>query len=159
MILDFDINKFLKRMLPIHKRQTNRLKFFWWPLKNIQSLWNEFKEYRKDVFFKANMTGSTISLEAYLNKYVDGANGSISIIESNDYGTWVGFESEASDVIEAGLEDIEPDDYVEIAIDGEPGLQLPVKFRVIAPETANVEQINKYVNLFKLAGKSFDVTS
>jgi hypothetical protein len=157
MILDFDIYKFLERMLPVHKRQENRLKLFWWPLKQLQTEWDNYKEWRKDAFFRANITGQLMSLEAYLNKYVEGANGGISIIEEDDQGVWCGLEIEETDEMELGLEDTEPDDYIELAINGEEGTSLPVNFRVIAPGTANIQQINEYVNQYKIAGKSFDI--
>lgn len=159
MRLDFDFYKFLERMLPVHKRRPNRLKLFWWPLKSIQSIWDDFKVWRKDVLFRTNITGQTMSLEVYLNKYVEGANNGISIYESEDSGLWVGLEAEADEVLEVGLEAAEPTDYIEISIEGEAGTALPVSFRVIAPPTANVEQIKEYVNYFKIAGKSFDVVN
>lgn len=157
MIFDFDIYKFLERMLPAHQRQTNRMKLFWWPLKGLQAEWDNYKEWRKDAMFRANITGQLMSLETFLNKYVEGSNGGISIIEEDDQGVWCGLEIEATDEMELGIEATEPDNYIELAIKGEEGTSLPVNFRVIAPETANTQQINEYVNQFKTAGKSFDI--
>ena len=157
MIIDFDIYKFLERMLPVHKRQTNRLKLFYWPLKSVKAIWDSFKVWRKDVLFRANITGQMMSLEVYLNKYVDGAFNGISIIESEGSGLWCGLEAEQDEMFEIGLEVDEPADYIELEIEGEEGTTLPVSFRVIAPPTANVEQIKKHVQIYKIAGKSFDV--
>ncbi len=161
MRLNIDFYTFLERMLPVHKRQTNRLSLFWWSLLPKSRLKTSFNEWRNDILFRTNITGQFLSLQTYLNKYVDGANSGIIITEAEDYGVWCCLEDEDSDSMYMGLEseEDEAEDYIEISIKGEAGTVLDVSFRIIAPSTANVDQINKHVKQFKIAGKSFDVVT
>jgi hypothetical protein len=159
MILDFDIYKFMERMLPIHKRQSNRMKLLWWTLRPLASLFTSFKSYREDAVFRANITGQLKSFVHYLNKYVEGANNGITIYEFVDGGQWVGIESENDEVWELGLSDEESEsaDFIYIAIEGEVDSQLAVDMVIQAPITANESDIHKFTQQFKLAGKTYEI--
>lgn len=144
--------------IPFHKRQQNRVKLFWWVLKPVQSFFNGYLDWFKDTLFKANSTGQVISLEAFLNHFVDGANGGISVIESSeDGGVYLG-NRDGDTLFFTGLGNRGTDEkYIELSIRGEISTLLPADFRIIAPSSANVAQIRKYVEQYKLAGKYFDI--
>ncbi|MFV0365358.1 MAG: hypothetical protein ACK5JS_02495 [Mangrovibacterium sp.] len=51
--------------IPFHKRQEKWIRLFWWVLRPIQVLFDDYLGWLKDVLFKANSTGQVVSLEAF----------------------------------------------------------------------------------------------
>lgn len=153
-----NIRELMVSMIPFHKRQTNLINLFWWVLSPVQTLFNDYLSWLKDTLFKANSTGQVISLEAFLNHFVVGANGSIKVVEDDGAGgRWLGMRSEDSLLYdELGIR-ADNGLYISLAIRGEKSTLLEVDFRVLAPVGTDVNLIRKYVNQYKLAGKHFDI--
>jgi hypothetical protein len=88
MKLEFDIYEFLRRQLPYHKRQTNRLGLFHWALKQINVVWLQFMTWRQEMIYQNSVTGQRLSLIDFLNRQISGAAGAITIIETSDGGIY-----------------------------------------------------------------------
>ncbi len=158
MRLNINVYEFMVSRMPFHKRQPNRIRLFWWLLKPLQWLFDNYLAWFKDTLFKANSTGQVISLEAFLNHFVSGANGCIKIIEDESGGgRWLGLREEQSVLFDKLGKRAENGAYIELAIRGEKSTILPVDFRVLAPLGANQTEIKQYVEQYKLAGKYFDI--
>lgn len=158
MTVDFDIRSFLESQLPRHKRQPNRTMLYMWPLKELESLFEGFKQFREEMAYKANVTGETLSLESYMNKAVQGAYGGIKIVDEVDGGVWVSDSVLGTDYVEAGFSGSEPTEYVEVAVTwGEGGTLLDVNFKVYAPEDSDQKKIKAIVDEYKLAGMEYKI--
>ena len=96
-MIDINFSKHLTRVLPYHKRQTNRLKLFYWPFIALQELFNEFIDWRRDVYYRANITGQVLSLQSLLNYKVKDSNSSILVKSYEDQGIWVQLSTEVGD--------------------------------------------------------------
>lgn len=156
MIYDFSIYEFLKRQLPTHKRQTKRLALFFWPLKELKTLWDEFVTWRADMLYQSNITGQTLSLTHFLNKKVTGANGSIYIRDTEETGIYISTLSEASNPVNISLES-EASNSMDIELIGEGGSGFGVSFQVVAPSGANASEIEEIVNRYLIAGMNFTI--
>jgi hypothetical protein len=157
MIYDFSIYEFLRRQLPNHKRQPKRLALFFWPLKEIKSLWDEFVSWRADMLYQSNITGQTLSLTHLLNKKITGANGSIHIRDTEETGIYISTLAEASNPVNISLES-EDSNSMDIELLGEGGSGLGVSFQVVAPVGASTAQIEEIVNRYLIAGMSFTIS-
>lgn len=156
MILNFDIYEFVRGQLPSHKRQTNRINLFNWGVSQLNAVWNTFSTWREDIIYQSRITGQKLALIDYLNKKVSGSNNQITIIEKNDGGAFLSKESEDLDFMwlstaAAGT------DLKEIPRYGEELTALDVDFQVIAPATANPDEINKILMAYLIAGKEYEI--
>jgi hypothetical protein len=147
-LLTIDFGKLLERMLPAHKRQPKRLLLFGWPFGELTALFNAFKAWRADVFYRVNVTGQVISLQTYLNRVVAGANNLIRIENFNDWGVWVQLSTEEGDSYMIA-------DYCESAARGEITPLTDVDFYVYIPAGVIASDVARIVNQYKLAGKRY----
>lgn len=157
MRLEFDIYEFLRRDLPQHKRQTNRLALFYWPLAEIASLWDSFREWRKEMIYESNITGQRMSLVGLLNRLVSNSGNGITIIEHIGGGIWLSKEEEFSDMAEISLIS-ENSDYKYIARKGEETTAIDGDFLVLVPDEVNVDEVRKIVDRYCIAGFEYTVT-
>lgn len=67
MKLNLNIGQFMRRMLPAHMIQPNRLELYWWILREIDYVWDKFTNFRKIKEIEQNITFSLQSLEWWLN--------------------------------------------------------------------------------------------
>lgn len=157
MRLEFDVYEFLKRMLPRHKRQTNRLALFNWSVGQIAALWDEFREWRKEMIYESNITGQRLPLIDLLNRRVEGAEGGITILEYIDGGIWLSTEAEASDRADMSTE-AEASDYKYIARRGEELTAIEGDFLVLVPMGVNFDEVKLLVDRYVIAGFEYTVT-
>ena len=150
MRLQFDIYEYLFKGLPIHKRQTNRLKLFWWTIKQINGLWDSFVIWRVNMIFQSNITGQKLSLVSLLNKDVTGSNNQIYIDEVNDYGVYLSLESENQDFswLSTASEDT---DYEYISLYGEIAEALGSDFVIYIPTGASAPETKEIAERYVLA--------
>ncbi|MDX9703946.1 MAG: hypothetical protein RBU23_13020 [Candidatus Auribacterota bacterium] len=158
-MIDINFQQHLARMLPVHKRQTNRLKLFYWPFILLQELFDQFKVWRADVYYRINITGQIISLQSLLNRKVAGANGKIIVKSYNDLGVWVQLSTEAGEayMLIASLSS-ESTETINVALEGEVPESQDVDFYVYVPATVNIYEVEKWVNNYKIAGKRYLIT-
>ncbi|MBN2814994.1 MAG: hypothetical protein JXQ80_13005 [Bacteroidales bacterium] len=138
----------LSRMLPEYKRLPKRLLLFYWPFGELTTLFAAFKAWRADVFYRVNVTGQVISLQTYLNRVIEGANGEIRIENFNDLGVWVQLSTEDG-------ESYMIPEYCEAASRGEFTPLTDVDFYVYVPQGVNNANVARIVNQYKLAGKRY----
>lgn len=155
---EFDVYEFLRRMLPSHKRQTNRLALFWWALREINTLWASFREWRKEMIYESNITGQRLSLIDLLNRRVNGAGGNITIIEKVDEGIYVSKLIEAADVAEMSLLS-ENTDFEYVARRGEGAEAIDADFKVVVPVGVNFDEVRLIVDRYVIAGYEYEVTN
>ncbi len=156
MRIEFSFSEFIRRMLPVHKRQSNRIALHTWTMTELSNLWTSFVTFRENAVFESNSTGQTISLEALLNRNVTGSNNSIYIKQGNDGGLFLSTDTENSDFVWLSLE-IEATDSVFIPLDGEVSTALAVNFEVYIPNTANKAQVTEIVNRYVVAGYTYNI--
>ena len=145
MKLEFDIYEFLRRQLPHHKRQTNRLALFNWPMAQLSSLWNSFADWRREMIYESNITGQKIAIVNLLNRRIEGAANQITIAEKNYGGIFLSYESEATDSVYLSTLS-EATDLAEIPLDGETATDMTADFTVYVPAEVNVEQVAQIVD-------------
>jgi hypothetical protein len=156
-LITIDFDQLVYRLLPDHKRLPKRLMLFRWPLMQLTSLFNDFKIWRADVFYRVNVTGQTLSLQAYLNRAVTGANNQILVQGYNDAGIWVQLSTADGEayMIPAGLSNEATS--VSVALEGEITPLNDVDFYVHVPSTVLVGDVARIVNNYKLAGKRYQI--
>jgi hypothetical protein len=157
-MININYQQYLVRMLPYHKRQSNRLKLFYWPFIALQELFDAFVEWREDVYYRLNITGQILSMQSLLNKKVTGANNSILVTSYNDAGIWVQLISEEGDSyrVDASLI-IEATDSADTALEGEIVQSSEIDFYVYIPLNVNIYEVEKWVNNYKIAGKRYQI--
>lgn len=156
MIIDIDVFEFLRRRLQKHKRQDNRIKLFRWPLVELNNIWNDFKTWRSYIIYESHVTGQTMSLVDFLNRKVSGSANKISIVEKLDGGIFISKESENEPFVLASLES-ENTDFVAIPLFCETSSDIDTNFIVLAPETADIAQIDSIVKRYAIAGYSYTI--
>lgn len=157
-MIDINFNKYLTRMLPYHKRQANRLKLFYFPFIALQELFDSFIEWRRDVYYRANITGQVLSLQSLLNNKVAGADNDILVTSYNDLGIWVQLSSEDSEAyaVTASLI-VEDSNSANAALEGEVLENNEIDFYVYIPQTVNIYEVEKWVSNYKIAGKRYQI--
>lgn len=156
MRLEFDIYEFLRRQLPHHKRQTNRLALFNWPIAQLSSLWNAFAIWRSEMIYESNITGQKLALVNLLNRRVTGAANQISISEKDYGGIYLSYLSEATDYVFLSTL-AEASDLAEIPLDGETATDMTADFTVYVPAGVNIDQVAKIVDRYVIAGFDYEI--
>jgi len=156
MRLEFDFYEFLRRQLPHHKRQPRRLGLFYWSLTQIRVVWIIFRSWRQDMIYENNVTGQRLSLIDFLNRKIPGADGAITIIETDDGGVYFGNLVENTDFHFLSTV-AEATDMTEIPLDGEQLTALSVDFQVKTPPGVNTDAVNTIVSRYVLAGKNYEI--
>lgn len=155
---EFDVYEFLRRSLPQHKRQTNRLALFDWSISQITTLWTSFRAWRKEMIYESNITGQRLPLINLLNRRVPGAGGGITIIEYVDGGIFLSTIEENSDVAELSLVS-EDSDYKQVARRGEKTTAIDGDFLVLVPAGVNYDIVRNIVDRYCIAGFEYEVTN
>lgn len=158
MRLEFSIYEFLRRSLPQHKRQPNRLLLFRWPISELETLWSGFREWRKEMIYESNITGQKMSLVDLLNRRVENSGNGITIIEYIDGGIWLSKEEENSDIAELSLLS-ENTDYKFAAKKGEETTAIDGDFLVLVPVGVNEDEVRRIVDRYCIAGFEYTVTN
>lgn len=157
-MIDINFKTYLNRMLPGHKRQTNRLNLFYWPFKLLQELFDAFKIWRLDVYYRVNITGQVFSMQSLLNARVANAYGLILVKSYNDMGIWVQLSTEAGEDYKAVASLIVEDQaHEEVALEGEILKDENIDFYVYVPAGVNIYEVEKWVNNYKIAGKRYQI--
>ncbi|WP_297096361.1 hypothetical protein [uncultured Draconibacterium sp.] len=160
-MIDIDFSKHLTRTLPYHKRQVNRLKLFYWPFIALQELFDSFIEWRRDVYYRANITGQVLSLQSLLNSKVADADNSILVKSYNDQGIWVQLSNEAGegDAYKVSVSLIVEDNSyaAAVALEGEVVENTNIDFYVYIPQQVNIYEVEMWVNSYKIAGKRYQI--
>ena len=157
-MIDINFQQYLNRNIPVHKRLPNRLKLFYWPFIVLQELFDSFKEWREDVYYRINITGQILSLQSLLNRKIAGANNKILVKGYSDAGISVQLLSEAGESyrIDASLSE-EASHSVAVALEGEVIQSLDIDFYVYIPLNVNIYEVEKWVNNYKIAGKQYQI--
>lgn len=156
MIINATYIRAMRRLLPIHRRQTNRLKVLDFVMEEFDFIFNRYRNYRAELLYRLNVSGETGSLEAHLNKVVPGADGSIQILHERDIGVKVQLRTEGgNNTVRVGLRSANVG--VKIALRGEQVAQFDTSFVVKIPAAADSNKVTQIVNQYRLAGKSFKV--
>lgn len=156
MRLDFDIYEFIRRMLPLHKRQTNRLALFDWGLSQLRVVWYQFTAWRTEMIYESNITGQKMALEHFLNYKVPGSQDKIFIVEKLDGGLFLSLVSENSEAVFLSTE-AEDSDFSEIPLNGEQLQALDVNFQVFIPAYADLDILNQILQRYVIAGMNYEV--
>jgi hypothetical protein len=145
-------------MLPVHKRLANRLKLFYWPFLALQGLFDSFVQWREDIYYRTNITGQILAMQALLNRKVTGANDSILVKSYNDLGIWLQLITEEGESyrVDASLSTEDPV-TVDVALEGEIIESSEVNFYVYIPNNVNIYEVEKWVNNYKIAGKRYQI--
>jgi hypothetical protein len=159
MIINFSTDQFIERFVPLYKKTNTRLKWLRFLLSELKAMWQDFYNWRKDYYYRLNITGQTLLLEYHLNKVIPGANGSIRIKHYTDQGVHVALESEVIPSVSVGLIDTlgEESNYILAALEGEIQANFNVGFKVYVPTGINVNEVAGEVNTFKLGGISYEI--
>lgn len=156
MRYEFDLYEFLRRQLPHHKRQPNRMGLFYWALKQLEIVWVKFKAWRLEMVYEINVTGQRLSLIDFLNRKIEGANGAITIIETADGGLY--FSNLAENTDWSFMSTLaEATDFSEIPLEGELLTALLVDFQVKIPAAVNPDEVNEIISRYVLAGKNYEI--
>lgn len=157
-MITINFKNYLTRMLPSHKRQANRLMVFSWPFIALQKLFDAFVEWRTDVYYRLNITGQIIALQALLNRMVAGANDDILVKGYTDEGLVVQLSTEEGDsyILNLSLES-EGTGFAEVALEGELRNDSDVDFWVYIPAAVNSYEVQQWVNAYKIAGKRYEI--
>lgn len=163
MKINLDIGNFIRRNLPIHMIQPNRLDLYWLIMREIDAIWNNYKAFRDVKDIERNITFSKKSLEWWLNRQLfgDGNANKIEIIfgAGNPY------------YMELGSRSTEPNAYVELSTDsGSNSVELSRReddfgsistdFAIQSTENltdAQKEQINLIIEQFRIAGVNYEI--
>lgn len=157
-MIDINYSKYLTRILPYHKRQTNRLKLFYWPFIVLQELFNDFIEWRRDVYYRANITGQVLSLQSLLNYKVKNADNDILVKSYEDQGVWVQLSTAEGDAYKLSASLIVEDGaYSSVALEGEILEDSEIDFYVYVPQSVNIYEVEMWVNSYKIAGKRYQI--
>lgn len=154
---------FLMRLLPVHKRQQNRISLFYWPLKIVKTAWDNWLIYRKNCLYKLNVTGQTLSLQSYLNKIFcsnESEGNTIYISHGETGGVDISLSTEPDNTyILVGLSYKEKEEsaYQNFYLDGENSQATAYDFSVYIPSTLNEYAVANVINQYKLAGKQFNI--
>lgn len=144
--------------LPPHKRWPKRIAWLQgllYPFAENETAWYV---WRDEMIIRAKVTGQKASLQWYLNHLYDSALQRILIVDSVPGGTAVSLESEGTAYVVAGIEAL-GETGVPFFLEGESSSSLPKDFRVIAPNTVDIDQLKSTVNLFNTAHRSYDVVT
>lgn len=157
-MINIDFQQYLSRMLPVYKRQTNRLKLFYWPFIALQELFDLFKEWREDVYYRVNITGQILSMQSLLNRKVVSANGKILVKSYNDAGIWAQLILEVGESyrVDASLSG-EATTTANVALEGEIVESSEIDFYVYVPTAVNIYEVRKWVENYKIAGKRYQI--
>lgn len=145
-------------MLPYHKRQPNRLRLFYWPFIALQEMFNQFVEWRRDVYYRANITGQVLALQSLLNRKVTGANNGILVKSYSDQGIWAqlsGEDGEAYAVLASLI--VEGANCAVVALEGEVVENTDIDFYVYIPSAVNLYEVEMWINNYKIAGKRYQI--
>lgn len=153
---EYNITEYLRRSLPHHKRQPNRLALFMWPLQEIATLWASFSAWRREMIYESNITGQKLSLIDLLNRRLNNGVPGITITEKQEASTYASLEAEASDYIDAGLE-AESEAGKLIGLQGENLTDIDVDFRVYVPAAVNIDQARAIIERYCIAGYDYDI--
>ncbi len=157
-MINIDFQQYMTRMIPVYKRQTNRLKLFYWPFIALQQLFDSFKEWREDVYYRLNVTGQILSMQSLLNRKVSGANNKILVKSYNDAGIWAQLIIEVGESyrVDASLSS-EATTTANVALEGEIVESSEIDFYVYVPATVNIYEVRKWVENYKIAGKRYQI--
>ena len=157
-MININFQQYMSRMIPMYKRQTNRLKLFYWPFLALQQLFDDFIIWRADVYYRLNITGQVLSLQSLLNYKVIGANNSILVKSYNDSGIWVQLSTSEGDAyrVDASLAS-EATTSANAALEGEIIEASEIDFYVYVPATVNIYEVMKWVENYKIAGKRYEI--
>lgn len=156
MRLDFDIYEFIRRMLPIHKRQPNRLALYDWAAAQLRVVWYQYTGWRTDMIYESNITGQKMPLEHFLNYKVPGSQNQIYIREKLDGALYLSLEVEGSEYAYFSTE-AEDTDFKEIPLAGEQLQTLDINFQVFIPATADLDSLTQILQRYAIAGMDYEV--
>lgn len=156
-MIDIDYKQYLTRMLPVYKRLPNRIKLFYWPFIVLQQIFDEFKNWRADAYYRLNITGQILSLQSLLNRKVVNANGKILVRSYSDAGIWAQLISEPGESyrIDAGFES--ENVAIAVALEGEVIENSEIDFYVYIPQQVNIYEVIRWVDNYKIAGKRYQI--
>jgi hypothetical protein len=161
MIIDINFIRFAKVNLPVHKIQTNRFKLLNLLLRELQSLFDNFVEFRREKLIEQNINHSTKSIEYWLNYKVKEGLRIIEQEESN-YKMELSRKSEADDK-QILAQKTEASDYVELERKGEEsGAEFDEDFAVKYDSSLTndeKENINIIVERYRAAGTTYKIIS
>jgi len=151
------VKQYLGRMLykPLHFNWLVSL------LKPLQITIDDYSAWLKRRYYLLNITGQTISLEAFLNDEFDVDLRRIKILtaNSNYNGIWIALEEEVDMFITLSRSDESEDVFIYFCEQSEQGTSIDFIVQVPAEiaTTDVINQIKSIVNRYKLAGKSYQV--
>jgi len=163
MKVNLDIGDFIRRNLPIHMIQPNRLNLYWLIMREIDKIWNDYVSFRTVKYIERNITFSKRSLEWWLNRQIFGGGNKLEIIfgAGNTYYMELGNKStELSAYEELGIKGDSPTDSVELSRKSDDFGTIDTDFAVESSETltdSQKEEINLIVEQFRIAGVDYQI--
>lgn len=153
--MNINFNWYVEKYIPPFIRKIKTVKVAKALIKPLLSLWIDFFNFRQEMIYRTNLTSQRLSLESHLNKIFDPIQKRILILHYNDAGLFFPLSDEGYDGIVISLE--AENDGIFIALDGEVQEDLGVSFIVHVPTGLNNEMIKGEIELYKLAGKTYNI--
>ena len=152
MMLNIDILKLIKQLLPSFLRQPIRIAWLQALFAPIMRMWNGYTGWRTDKVYEAHVTAQTISLQAYLNKLFDPVLNRIVIKHGEQDELYIALRVEGYDEMYIDGDDGE---YVHLSI--EIDTEVISGFIVDTPSTIDQTQLKGVIESIKLAGVEYTV--
>ena len=151
-MLDFDVNRLVKQLIPSFLRTIIRLKWLAVLFAPIVRIWSSYKEWRILKYYEANVTAQVISIEAYLNKLFDPVKKRIKIVQTVTSNVYIYLRSEG---------------YLDKGINGDKGKVVYMKgekpeteldgFLVEVPSDINALQVEGVLEKICAVGVSYGI--
>jgi hypothetical protein len=152
----FNVNSSIRQSLGTRFVRVKQLNWLVAILSPIQSIMNEYDEWRKRRFYLIQITSQVIALTGYLNDQFDPILRQIYIVTLNDYtnGEWIALESELEPFVYLGLDNENTGAWLAQETEQNTGLDFIVYIPI---GIVQINQIKQAVTAYKLAGKTFSI--
>lgn len=162
MKINLDIGDFIRRNLPIHMIQKNRLDLYWMVMRELDTIWKDYASFRDIKDIERNITFSKQSLEWWLNYQIFGGGNKLSIIFGGGNPYFVVLENRDTgdtDYIELSLES-DGLENVELARKSDSFGTITTDFAVesqVSLTDIQKEDINLIVEQYRTAGTDYQI--
>jgi len=165
MIINLDIEKLVRRNLPAHMVQTNRIDLYWLVMREIDYVWQIYADFRDIKKKEQNITFSKLSLEWWLNfrLFSDGKAGKLEIIFGGGNPNFMELGTKGANPaahVNLGIKGATTTESVELARKSDTFGSITTDFAVESAVTLDAkqkEQINLIIEQYRIAGVNYKI--
>lgn len=163
MKINLNIEDFIRRNIPVHMLQPNRLDVYWFIMREIDKVWTEYAAFRDIKDIEKNITHSKKSLEWWLNRQLfgDGYATKLEIVFGAGNTYYVALENrDTGDLDHVVLSTEAGSDNMELSRRSDDFGSIDTDFAIESKLTLSEEQkeqINLIVEQFRTAGTDYQI--